>query len=73
MRAIRLNKELGAIALCLVFMVIPKVYSAEEDVKLSLDKLFNLKVATVSGTAMDMKKSPEAIYVITHDDIRRLK
>ena len=40
-----------------------------DDLKLSLDKLFSLKVTSVSGTAMDMKKSPAAIYVITNEDM----
>lgn len=41
-----------------------------DDLKLSLDKLFSLKVTSVSGTAMDMKKSPAAIYVITNEDFK---
>jgi iron complex outermembrane receptor protein len=44
---------------------------AEEELKLSLDKLFSLKVTSVSGTAMDMKKSPAAIYVITNEDFKK--
>ena len=44
---------------------------AEDDVKLSLDKLFSLKVTSVSGTAMDMKESPAAIHVITSEDFKK--
>ncbi|MCM8536342.1 MAG: TonB-dependent receptor [Lentisphaeraceae bacterium] len=42
-----------------------------DDLSLSLDKLFSLKVTSVSGTAMDMKKSPAAIYVITSEDFKK--
>jgi len=42
----------------------------DDEIKLSLDKLFSLKVTSVSGTAMDMKKSPAAIYVITAKDFK---
>ena len=45
-------------------------YAQDDEIKLSLDKLFNLKVTSVSGTAMDMKKSPAAIYVITPEDFK---
>ncbi|MCM8536341.1 MAG: TonB-dependent receptor [Lentisphaeraceae bacterium] len=41
-----------------------------DDLSLSLDKLFSLKVTSVSGTAMDMKKSPAAIYVIQNKDFK---
>jgi iron complex outermembrane recepter protein len=42
--------------------------NSEDALRLSLDKLFSLKVTSVSGTEMDLKKSPAAIYVIDSDD-----
>ena len=45
-------------------------FAQDDEIKLSLDKLFSLKVTSVSGTAMDMKKSPAAIYVITDKDFK---
>ena len=54
----------------MAFLIATEASSQEEEIKLSLDKLFNLKVTSVSGTAMDMKKSPAAIYVITPKDFK---
>lgn len=58
------------IALLVALLIGTEVFSQDEEVKLSLDKLFNLKVTSVSGTAMDLKKSPAAIYVITSEDFK---
>ena len=58
------------ILLLMVLLFATEASSQEEEIKLSLDKLFNLKVTSVSGTAMDMKKSPAAIYVITSKDFK---
>lgn len=60
----------GIIFLLAIFFV-TEAYSQDDEIKLSLDKLFSLKVTSVSGTAMDMKKSPAAIYVITGDDFKK--
>lgn len=62
-----MNKKALILIVC---MMTTFSYSQEEEIKLSLDKLFNLKVTSVSGTAMDMKKSPAAIYVITPKDFK---
>ena len=59
------------ILLLMAFLFATEASSQEEEIKLSLDKLFNLKVTSVSGTAMDMKKSPAAIYVITSEDFKK--
>jgi len=55
----------------LSLLLIPVFTSQAEEIKLSLDKLFSLKVTSVSGTAMDLKKSPAAIYVITSEDFEK--
>ena len=57
--------------LLLGFFLAFNVSAQDDEIKLSLDKLFSLKVTSVSGTAMDMKKSPAAIYVITNEDFKR--
>ena len=54
-----------AVFLSLITLLFLSAHSQEDEIKLSLDKLFSLKVTSVSGTEMDMKKSPAAIYVIT--------
>lgn len=61
------------VIILLIIVGLVPLYAEEsgDDLKLSLDKLFSLKVTSVSGTAMDMKKSPAAIYVITNDDFKR--
>ena len=60
------------IAALVLFLMASGVMGLENDeIKLSLDKLFSLKVTSVSGTAMDLKKSPAAIYVITSDDFKK--
>lgn len=56
--------------LLLLLVSTASVGFSDEEIKLSLDKLFNLKVTSVSGTAMDLKKSPAAIYVITSEDFK---
>lgn len=56
------------ILIFLTLLLTPLLTSRGEEIKLSLDKLFSLKVTSVSGTAMDLKKSPAAIYVITSKD-----
>ena len=71
MRASRCKKELGALLLSFLFVMVSTLTAGEDDVKLSLDKLFSLKVTSVSGTAMNMKESPAAIHVITAEDFKK--
>ena len=59
------------IGIVLAIFVALNAGAQDDEIKLSLDKLFSLKVTSVSGTAMDMKKSPAAIYVITSEDFKK--
>lgn len=61
----------GIAAVVLFLMAYGVMGQDNDEIKLSLDKLFSLKVTSVSGTAMDLKKSPAAIYVITTDDFKK--
>ncbi|NQZ57990.1 MAG: Plug domain-containing protein, partial [Lentisphaeraceae bacterium] len=59
------------LALLLLINFHPALLASETDeLSLSLDKLFNLKVTSVSGTEMSLKESPAAVYVITPEDMR---
>ena len=59
-----------AVFLSLITLLFLSAHSQEDEIKFSLDKLFSLKITSVSGTEMDMKKSPAAIYVITAEDFK---
>ena len=59
------------LTLLLLINISPALLASEaNELSLSLDKLFNLKVTSVSGTEMSIKESPAAIYVITPEDMR---
>jgi len=59
------------IALLSLWVLSSSVIAQNDEIKLSLDKLFSLKVTSVSGTAMNMKESPAAIHVITAEDFKK--
>ncbi len=69
--------RLPLLALCMVccatsmFSQGPSAESDNPVKKLTLEQLGNIEVTTASKEPEEVRKTPAAIYVITHDDIER--
>ncbi len=63
----------GLVIVFFFFHYSPSAYSDQNElINLSVEDLLNIEVISVSKKAKSLNDSPAAIFVITHDDIKRI-